>query len=238
MSADTPRHAQAGEMREIQSLRYLLIPPQVATPGPPPAVVLLHGVGANETSLLGLAPALDPRFALISVRAPIEVRPGGYGFFRVTFTPEPVIVPQEAESSRQTLASFLPELTRREGLDPRRLFVLGFSQGAIIGASVALSHPGLVAGLVMLSGRILPEAQPEFRSPAELSDLPVFLAHGLYDDKLGIHHARASRDLLTRLGVQLTARDYTMGHEISAEVLADVAPWLARQAGLLPGSPA
>ncbi|MFC4637632.1 alpha/beta hydrolase [Deinococcus hohokamensis] len=210
--------------------------PREATPGSPPAVVLLHGVGANEISLLGLSPALDPRFTLISVRAPVEVHPGGYGLFRVTFTPEPVIVPQEAESSQQQLASFLPGEHRQEsqGLDPRRLLLLGFSQGAMIGARMAVSRPERVAGLVMLSGRILSEVQASFR-PAELSALPVFLAHGHHDDKLGIHRSRASQDLFTGLGVKLTSREDTMDHEIGAEVLTEVGLWLARQAGLSPG---
>ena len=105
--------------------------------GGPPSIILLHGVGANETSLLSLTDELDPRFQIISVRAPIEIRPGGYGFFRVQFAPEPVIVPHEAEASRVTLTRFIPDLVQRYVLYPRRVFLLGFSQGAIIAASVA-----------------------------------------------------------------------------------------------------
>ncbi|ACO46707.1 alpha/beta fold hydrolase [Deinococcus deserti] len=208
-------------------LTTIVQPPRAPQPGKAPALVLLHGVGANETSLLGLTPRLDPRLTIISVRAPLELHPGGYGFFRVQFTPEPVIVPHEAEASRQMLIEFLPRLVRQHGIDPEKVFVLGFSQGAIIGASVALSRPDLVAGLVMLSGRILPEARPHFQPRDGLDHLPVFVGHGVADSKLGIHHGRASQALLAELGVQLTCREYDMGHEISPQELDDVNAWLS-----------
>ena len=211
------------------ALVHTVLPPRLPSPGPPPSLILLHGVGANETSLLRLADVLDPRFQIISVRAPLEVRPGGYGFFRVQFTPEPVIVPQEAEASRVTLSGFIPAVVQQHGLDPRRVFLLGFSQGAIMAASIALSQPDLVAGVVMLSGRILPEARPLFQTGPALAGLPFFVAHGVDDTKLGVHHARATQALLTELGVNLSYREYAMEHSIEAPEIADVNAWLEAQ---------
>lgn len=215
------------DLAAAPALVHTFQPPRAPQPGKAPALVLLHGVGGNETSLAGLAARLDGRFALVSVRAPLALASGGYGFFRVRFTPEPVIVPQEAEGSRAALIDFLPGLVRRHDLDPARVLLLGFSQGAIIGASVALSRPDLVAGLALLSGRILPEARPHFRPPEDLGALKVFVGHGVHDGKLGIHHARASRALLEGLGVDLTYREYELGHEIGAEEVADLNAWLA-----------
>ncbi len=39
----------------------------------PPLLLLLHGVGSNEYDLFGLAPYLDERFLIISVRAQIRL---------------------------------------------------------------------------------------------------------------------------------------------------------------------
>lgn len=211
----------------MNALVHRIQPPRTPVPGRAPTLILLHGVGANETSLLGLAAQLDRRFQIISVRAPLELQPGGYGFFHVQFTPEPVIVAQEAEASRLALTALIPALVRQYDLDPARVYVLGFSQGAIMGASVALSRPELVAGLVMLSGRILPEARPTFAAGADLARLPVFVGHGVHDAKLGIHHGRASRELLSGLGVRLSYHEYEMGHEVSAAEIADLNAWLA-----------
>lgn len=189
----------------MTALTYELRPPRFGPMQGAPVLVLLHGVGGNERNLLALVDALDPRFAVVSVRGPLQIGPDGFAFFNVRFTPEPIPNPDEAEASRVALINLLPRLLREHGFDPARVFLLGFSQGAIIGASVTLSRPELVAGLVMLSGRILPEARPTFTSTEPLRQTNVFVAHGVHDTKLGIHHGRASQTLLTDLGVPLTS---------------------------------
>lgn len=189
----------------MTALTYELRPPRFGPMQGAPVLVLLHGVGGNERNLLALVDALDPRFAVVSVRGPLQIGPDGFAFFNVRFTPEPIPNPDEAEASRVALINLLPRLLREHGFDPARVFLLGFSQGAIIGASVTLSRPELVAGLVMLSGRILPEARPTFTSTEPLRQTNVFVAHGVHDTKLGIHHGRASQTLLTDLGVPFTS---------------------------------
>jgi phospholipase/carboxylesterase len=106
------------------------------------------------------------------------------------------------------------------------VFLLGFSQGAIIGASVALTRPDLVAGLVMMSGRILPEIKDLIASNTALEQLPVLVTHGLQDSKLPIHHARASREKLVQLGVKLTYTEYDMAHEMIAPEIQEISTWL------------
>lgn len=122
------------------------------------------------------------------------------------------------------LTALLARVVSEHGVDPVRVFLLGFSQGAIIGASVALTRPDRVAGLVMLSGRILTEA---------LQQTAVFMAHGVHDTQLGIHHGRATQALLAEPGVPTTYCEYDMAHEITAAELSDVDAWLtARLASL------
>ena len=55
--------------------------------GTPPLLLLLHGVGSNEHDLFELAPFLDKRFLIISVRAPNTLGAGSYAWFEVNFTP-------------------------------------------------------------------------------------------------------------------------------------------------------
>lgn len=217
----------------MTALTYELRPPRSGPMPGTPVLILLHGVGGNERNLLALADTLDPRFAVVSVRGPLQVGPDGFAFFNVRFTPEPVPNPEEAEASRVALIDLIPYLVHDHGLDPAQVFLLGFSQGAIIGASVTLSRPDLVAGLVMLSGRILPEARPTFAPAQQLQTANVFVAHGVHDAKLGIHHGRASQQLLTDLSVNLTYREYDMGHDITPTELADVNAWLIERLGPL-----
>jgi phospholipase/carboxylesterase len=198
--------------------------------GTPPLLMLLHGIGSNEHDLYGLAPFLDERFLIISVRAPNTLGPGSYAWFEVDFTAQgPVINPEQAEISRETLITFLNEAITAYGADPERVYLMGFSQGAIMSASVALTQPELVAGVVMMSGRILPEIQPLIAPKEELAGLPFIVVHGTADTVLPITYGRASRELLSSLPVELTYHEYPMGHEVSQESLNAVTTWLSEQ---------
>ncbi len=182
----------------------------------PPLLLLLHGIGGNEHDLYGLAPFLDKRFLIISVRAPHTLGPGSYAWFEADFTPQgPVINPEQAEASRITLITFLKEAITAYGADPKQVYLMGFSQGAIMSASVALTQPELIAGAVLMSGRILPEIQPLIASSEELSGFPFLVVHGTVDMVLPITHGRASRELLSSLPVDLTYHEYPMGSNVS-----------------------
>jgi phospholipase/carboxylesterase len=198
--------------------------------GNPPLLILLHGVGSNEYDLFELAPLLDQRFLILSLRAPITLAPGSDAWFEVGFTPQgPIINPEQAEQSRQLLIDFIGQALATYNANPRQVYLMGFSQGAIMSASVALTRPDLVAGAVLMSGRVLPELQPVMAPREQLADLPILVVHGTMDTILPIHNGRASRDLLSTLPVDLTYREYAMGHEVSPESLADVRTWLSER---------
>ncbi|MFN8455814.1 MAG: alpha/beta fold hydrolase [Anaerolineae bacterium] len=212
------------------SLIHLIRPPQGEPAAKPPLLLLLHGVGSHERDLFELAPYFDERFFIVSARAPLTLGYESFAWFHVQFTSTgPVINPAEAESSRQTLLHFLTELVEAYRVDPQRIYLCGFSQGAIMSFSLALTQPQRVAGIVAMSGRILPEVLPLLAPPADLTHLPIMVVHGLYDNVLPIQYGRASQQRLSELPVNLTYREYPMGHQISAESLADIQQWLADQ---------
>lgn len=209
------------------SLVHLTRPPTAQNPGHPPLLLLLHGVGSHEGDLMGLVPYLDGRVYVVSARAPVTLAPGMYAWFQVQLDPlHPVINSEQAETSRQILIRFIDEVTAAYGTDPRRVYLLGFSQGAIMSLSVLLTQPDKVAGIVAMSGRILPEVLPKVAAPEAMRGIPVLVVHGIHDPVLPVDHGRASRDRLASLPVDLTYREYAMGHEVSADSLADVVAWL------------
>jgi len=217
-------------MASALPLIHLTRPPTVPVSGPPPLLLLLHGVGSHEGDLMGLAPYLDGRFFLVSPRAPLTFAPGMYGWFEVQLDPDhPVINPAQAETSREMLVRFIGDVHAAYGTDPRRVYLMGFSQGAIMSLSVLLTRPELLAGVVAMSGRILPEVLPRVAPPEALRGIPVLVVHGVADPILPIHHGRATRDRLALLPLDLTYREYAMGHQVSEESLADVAAWLRRR---------
>ena len=104
--------------------------------------MLLHGVGSNEQDLIGLAPALDSRFFVVSARAPITLGHGSYAWYPVQFTPTGHIMdPDEAERSRLLILKFVDELTQSYNIDRERVFLMGFSQGCIMSLAAALTVP-------------------------------------------------------------------------------------------------
>lgn len=183
-------------------------------------------MGGDETELLSLAATVTQRYFVLSLRAPIAIAGGGHSWYDVRFAPTPVIDGAQAETSRLLVIEFLEEAVQHYGLEPDSVFLAGFSQGAIVAASVALTRPDIVAGLVMMSGRIPPELKAQVASLEPLRDLSVFVTHGRDDQRLPIVNAIETRDWLEILGVKLTYQEYASGHEVSVEQQRDVAQWL------------
>ncbi|OWW22500.1 alpha/beta hydrolase [Noviherbaspirillum denitrificans] len=195
-----------------------------------PCLLLLHGVGANELGLVNMARLLDPRLTVILVRSPLAFGPMQFGFFQVNFTASgPVINAAQAEQARQGLTTFISGLPGAYGIDGRRVWIAGFSQGGILSASVGLTRPDLVRGFGILSGRILPEIGPLVAPPDQLADLHAFLSHGEHDEKLPIDFARSAHALLLEKGVQLTYQEFPAGHELNAAMLDAFNQWLSGQ---------
>jgi phospholipase/carboxylesterase len=192
--------------------------------------LLLHGYGANEDDLFSLAPYLDERFLVVSARAPVALSPMSYAWFSLGFTPQGVTIDaEEVEHSRQTVRKFIDEIVRAYECDPNMVYLMGFSQGAMMSLGVALTFPGVAAAVVAMSGRILPQTLKQIPDKDLLTGLPIFVAHGTQDTLLPIGHGRDARAKLSDLPVDLTYREYRMGHEISAESLSDIVDWLKGQ---------
>ena len=192
----------------------------------PPLLILLHGVGSNEHDLFGLSPYLDERFVVVSARAPITLMPGGYGWYHIEFQPGKMIINAEEEaSSRKALIGFIDEAVAAYACDPKRVYLMGFSQGSIMSYGLMLSVPQKIAGVVAQSGRLLNEVRPE-KIPDGLDGFPIMVTHGVSDNVIPIEYARDAKVYLEGLPVKLTYREYPMAHTISEESLRDVIGWL------------
>src|SRR5262249_30512279 len=209
------------------SLIHQVAPPKSGLGGKPPLLLLLHGYGANEDDLFSLAPYLDERFMIVSARAPIMLQPMSYAWFNLGVTPRGVAVNlEEVESCRRTIHKFIGEIVEAYDCDPKAVYLMGFSQGAMLSLAVALTYPGLAAGVVAMSGRVWPQALEQVTDKDTLTGLPIFVAHGSRDMLIPIDQGRDARARLSELPVDLTYREYDMGHEVSYDSLKDVTEWL------------
>jgi len=212
------------------SLTHLVQTPSELSPGLPPLLVLLHGVGSNEEDLMGLAPYLDPRFFIVSVRAPITLGHWAYGWFSLQLTSGGMVHdPEEAERGRQAVEQVIDELVAAYDVDPERIYLAGFSQGAIMSLATLLKDPKKVAGAVIMSGCLLPELIDKPVDTAALEGFPILIVHGANDGVLPIAMGRQIRDYLSNLPVSLTYHEYPMGHQVNQQSLDDIAAWLKAQ---------
>ncbi len=188
-----------------------------------PLLLLLHGYGSNEEDLMGLVPQLDARLMCVSARAPRALDFGGFAWFHIEIGPQGVRFDfaEAAESLGQVLA--LVDALQRT-YRPAGVFIAGFSQGASMALAAALKQPRAFAGAIALSGVCGPEMLPE--DAASVRSLKVFMSHGRFDPVIPIAQARASRDRLTPLGLDLLYKEYDMPHAIAPPCLADLDAWL------------
>jgi phospholipase/carboxylesterase len=210
------------------ALIHRIRPPSAPLDGPrPPLLLLLHGVGRHEGDLFRFAPQLDPRFLVLSLRAPLTREPGSYAWFIVEHTPAgPRIDPDQLAASRATLATFIAQAVNGYDADPQRVYLLGFSQGAIMSMTLALTEPRLLAGVVAIAGRIPSEVLSWTVPPEQTAGLPLLLEHGRLDQVLSIDWAHHAQAVLQRQRVALTYREYDAPHTITQNMLTDAIRWL------------
>jgi len=192
-------------------------------PGGRPTLVLLHGYGADELDLVPLAVELDPSMPVVSLQGPLSLGGGMRAWYQLQQTPQGFLIDEsEVRASDALLAESLAELAGERG----KLVLSGFSQGGGMAARATLFHPEHVRGVACLSS-VPPRTRPEQRAPPDaLKGLPAFVAHGEHDPLLGAGAGREVRDELQNAGLQVTYREYPMGHMIVGEEVADLRSWL------------
>lgn len=210
----------------MDHLRHEIHIPEGARDGSP-ALVLLHGRGADRHDLLGLADRIPDDTVLVTPEAPHPGGPWGYGpgwaWYR--YLGEDRVETESLDVSLESLARFLARLDDLLPWTPDRIVLGGFSQGGTTSLAYALRHPGSVAGVMVLSGFLangVLEKAPEGAAPR----LRLFWGHGTAD--LNIPHALAEegRGRLREAGADVMARDYPMGHGISPDEWMHATAWV------------
>ncbi len=220
-------------------LQHIVRPPKTGI-DKPPLLILLHGQRGSETDFFEPASKFDDRLFIASLRAPFSISAKSH----VWFHSEPargdlLISPAHIEYSRQRISKFIQKAPALFDTDPTQVYLMGFDQGAIMSLGMMLSEPQSLAGVISLSGLVVPEVKAVLTQPERLKNFPVMVTQGTFDEVYTPAQGRATRDFLLSLVVMLNYREYPIGHHLTQESLADARIWLSKRLDLaLPPAPA
>jgi len=212
------------------SLKYSVRLPSVKT-GKIPVLIFLHGYGSNEADLFELSKTMDPRFITFSLQAPVRLSEEGYCWYAMDFLPDQKFKYdyEQVKDSRQKILSFISNACKAYKLDSTQVFLLGFSQGAIMSYEIAFFAPSKIKGVMALSGRVLEETKLLKTDLPKLTKVSFFIAHGNSDNIIKIEESQKANALLKEKQVaDVIYKNYEMPHSISGAELNDVRAWIGK----------
>ncbi len=198
----------------------------------PPVLILLHGYGSSEGDLIEVAKTLDERFLTFSLRAPFKGSDVGYSWYELTRTRTNELTSNYAElkQSKAKIISFISNACKAYKADSTKVFLMGFSQGAIMAYDIALTSPKKIAGILALSGRMLEDTKTAIAETTSVAKLKFFIAHGNSDNVISIKESEKATEFLKTNNIkEVTYKNYEMPHSISGAELNDIKAWLKKQ---------
>ena len=200
------------------------------------SVIWMHGLGADGSDFEPVVPELGleggPGVRFIFPHAPqIPVTcNGGYvmpAWYDIVTLDANTREVDEAGviASRQAIRRLI-ERENRRGVPCARIFVAGFSQGGAVAYTTALTHAESLAGVIALSTYIPTPLLVETEATAANRAVPIFAAHGSYDDVVAPELGIRARDFLSRLGYGLEWHEYPMAHSVCIEEVREIGRWL------------
>ncbi len=208
------------------TLRYDVIANEVR---PAPLLIALHGYGASKWHALREAKMVAPRgFALAALQGPHQhlrepKEKGGplrFGFGWLTnFHPE-----ESVAVHHHALLEMIDGLSSEGIADPKRIFLLGFSQSCALNYRFAFTHATRLRGVIGIAGGI--PGDWETNQQYKQTDAAIFHLAGERDEYYGPERVTNYATQLRQRAREVDFRSYEAGHEISPEMRGDIREWL------------
>lgn len=181
-------------------------------------VILLHGSGGNEKSLVPLARKIWPDATLLGIRGRV-VQDGGTRWYKritaVKFDQDDVKFEADAFSR------FLGKLSEQKSLDLSKAVFVGYSNGANLLAASMMMHPDMVKQAVLMRSMPVLDQMPK----ADLSKTRVLTITG-DKDKLYAPFASELSAALKMRGAMLDAKIIDAGHMLNETDAGIIKKWI------------
>lgn len=186
-------------------------------------LLLLHGTGGDEGSLMDVGRSLDAEAHLLSPRGKVKEHGTINRFFRRVS--EGVFDIPDLIARTGELADFVTSAVEYYGLSQSEIVAVGYSNGANIAAAMLLLRPGILSRAILYRGMypLTPETLPT------LNDTSVLLLNGEADPIVPHAQVDQLRDLLTSVGAEVQVHWESAGHNLTAEDIRLSSAWLNRK---------
>jgi phospholipase/carboxylesterase len=208
-----------GELVRLPDEAFAFIPASVRQGRPAPLVVLLHGAGGRPADMIAPFRAEAEREGIVLV-APAS-RADSWDMI--------VGLREDSETARRTRAATgtaprlvddpprvraaMAEIGRRVAIDPRRVALAGFSDGASYALTLGPLNPRVFPVILAFSPGMA------FLPKEYAGRQRVFVAHGRQDRILPFRHASGNIvPDLRRTGLAVTFRPFDGGHQLPAAI--------------------
>jgi phospholipase/carboxylesterase len=200
---------------------------------PAPLLIALHGYGANKRQIMREARQMAPEtFAILSLQGfhqhmkePRE--PGGplrFGFGWLTnFHPEDSVA-----LHHQALLDLVQKLVTEGVVDPKRVFLLGFSQTCALNYRFAFTHPELLRGVIGICGGL--PGDWETSETYKPTDAAVLHLTGEKDEFYPPARVADYEERLRLRASEVEFKSYDATHEIVPAMRDDIRNWLKNNA--------
>ncbi len=177
LEAVLPSFAMPGEPRPPK--RELSFVHRFVPGGSRATLVLLHGEGGDETTLLPMARQAAPEAALLALRGH-DLESGRPSFLR--YRADGTVDAEDLRLATGELASSVERAAGIYGFDTERAVLVGHAGGAALALAALLEHPDMFGAAALLRPRV-PHGAVDARD-GRLADKPVLLVLGESDPAL------------------------------------------------------
>src|SRR5258708_8551807 len=184
-----------------------------------PTLLLLHGTGGDEQSLVELGSHLLPGAALLSPRGKV-LENGNPRFFRRLA--EGVFDIEDLKLRTHELADFIEAAAIEYQFDLNSVVAVGYSNGANIAASLLLLRPA-VLGKAVLFLAMLPL---DVEQKPDLTRHQVMIAAGKNDSLLPRASVERLATILKASGAEVTLLWQPTGHQLTQNDVDSAYQWL------------
>jgi len=198
------------------------------TESPVPVLFLLHGYGNNEKQFDELIERYNNnKLLIVSLRAPFRFIVKKNRWYEYSISNGDTLSNQtQITESTNRIMKTIDSIKNKYNIDETKLFIGGFSQGAIMSYKLALLYPQKFSGLIVHSAR-LPVEFSIIKSSEHYQNLNVLIIHGNKDKGLTTKWALQGKRLFEKLGSNTEYFETNIGHEMTSETINKILEWLS-----------